>query len=40
MKVQLKSSFDLEVEKIRLIFESIDEDNNKYLSPFELTLVS
>lgn len=40
LKTYLKSSFDKEVDKIKKIFESIDEDNNKYLSPFELTLVS
>ena len=40
LKTYLKTTFDKEVDKIKKIFESIDEDNNKYLSPFELTLVS
>lgn len=40
IKSYLKTTFDKEVEKIKKIFEAIDEDKNKYLSPFELTLVS
>lgn len=40
LKSYLKGTFDKEVDKIKKIFETIDEDNNKYLSPFELTLVS
>ena len=40
MKSHIKTTFDIEVEKIKQIFESMDEDNNKFLSPFELTLVS
>jgi hypothetical protein len=40
LKSYLKTTFDSEVENIKKIFESIDSDGNKYLSPFELTLVS
>jgi hypothetical protein len=40
LREYLCSTFDKEVAQIKSIFEAIDEDNNKYLSPFELTLVS
>lgn len=40
IKTYLKTTFDKEVDKIKKIFEAIDEDKNKFLSPFELTLVS
>ena len=36
----MKKTIDDEVEKIKNIFKGIDEDNNGFLSPFELTLVS
>jgi hypothetical protein len=39
-KDYLKITFDQAVEDIKKIFESIDDDNNGYLTPFELTLVS
>ena len=40
LRTYLKTTFDKEVENIKKIFESIDEDENKYLSPNELALVS
>ncbi|CDW78300.1 calmodulin-like protein 3 [Stylonychia lemnae] len=40
LRSYLKQTFDKEVDNIKKIFESIDEDGNKFLSPFELTLVS
>lgn len=40
MKSHIKKAFDDEVEKIKNIFEQIDEDHNGYLSPVELTYVS
>ena len=40
VKVFLKHQFDEEVLNIQKIFERIDTDKNKFLSPYELTLVS
>jgi len=40
LRTYLKQTFDNEVNNIKQIFEAIDSDGNKYLSPFELTLVS
>ena len=40
LRTYLKTTFDKEVENIKKIFETIDEDQNKYLSPYELTQVS
>ena len=40
VKDHMKTTFEAAVDEIKKIFESIDDDNNGFLSPFELTLVS
>ena len=36
----MKEFYRTQVRQIKQIFEQIDEDNNGYLTPYELTLVS